>query len=225
MGCEAWGTEYKSARSIIQQGANEGLVIIPGEFEATSGSIIRTDFSVKWSWRENLQYSLSLRESDWLVHSLFRGLYIGRALFLASGSVSLFQGRASPVAALMMAVFLATSFPGNYIAGWLGEFYSPIIPTQFFLMIEAIAAAPAAIIWAFDRPLLKLLKRHEDARQALAPRLVWEIGQRWTLEKSSIEEVVFSTPSKEPMAPISMSSFPTSSAFAKAIRSCSPLTL
>ena len=57
---------------------------------------------------------------------------------------------------MMMGVWLATSFVGNFLAGWLGSFWSSMDKSHFFLMIAGIAAAAGLVIWAFNRPL----KRH-----------------------------------------------------------------
>ena len=59
---------------------------------------------------------------------------------------------------MLMGVWLATSFTGNLLAGWLGSFWSGMPKGNFFLMIAAIAAAAGLVIWAFDRPLRPLLK-------------------------------------------------------------------
>ena len=54
---------------------------------------------------------------------------------------------------MMMGVWLATSFIGGFLAGWLGSLWSAMDKTQFFLMIAAIAAAAGVAIAAFNRPL------------------------------------------------------------------------
>src|SRR5215210_2144277 len=54
---------------------------------------------------------------------------------------------------MLMGVWLATSFTGNFLAGWLGSFWSGMEKASFFLMIAAIAAVAGLVIWAFDRPL------------------------------------------------------------------------
>jgi proton-dependent oligopeptide transporter, POT family len=59
---------------------------------------------------------------------------------------------------MMMGVWLATSFIGNFLAGYLGSFWSTMAKPDFFLMIAAVAFAAAAVIWAFDRPLRTALK-------------------------------------------------------------------
>jgi len=60
---------------------------------------------------------------------------------------------------MMMGVWLATSFTGNFIAGYLGSFWSTMAKPNFFLMIAGVAMAGAAVIWAFDRPLRPALRR------------------------------------------------------------------
>jgi POT family proton-dependent oligopeptide transporter len=58
---------------------------------------------------------------------------------------------------MLMGLWLATSFTGNFIAGWLGSFWSTMDKPSFFLMIAAIAAIAAAVIAAFNRPLKPVL--------------------------------------------------------------------
>jgi POT family proton-dependent oligopeptide transporter len=60
---------------------------------------------------------------------------------------------------MMMGVWLATSFTGNFIAGWLGSFWSQMDKVHFFVMIAAIAAAAGATIAAFNCPLRAILKQ------------------------------------------------------------------
>jgi POT family proton-dependent oligopeptide transporter len=59
---------------------------------------------------------------------------------------------------MMMGVWLATSFTGNFIAGWLGSLWSRMDKPHFFLMIAAIAALAGLTIAAFNRPLRAILK-------------------------------------------------------------------
>jgi proton-dependent oligopeptide transporter, POT family len=60
--------------------------------------------------------------------------------------------------AMMMGAWLGTSFIGNFLAGYLGSFWSSMTKPNFFLMIAGIALAAGAVIWAFDQPLRKALK-------------------------------------------------------------------
>jgi POT family proton-dependent oligopeptide transporter len=59
---------------------------------------------------------------------------------------------------MLMGIWLATSFTGNFIAGWLGSLWSGMDKHTFFLMIAAIAAAAGGAIWAFKQPLKPALK-------------------------------------------------------------------
>jgi POT family proton-dependent oligopeptide transporter len=59
---------------------------------------------------------------------------------------------------MMMGVWLATSFTGNFIAGYLGSFWSHMDKVHFFLMIAAIAGLAGLVIWSFNRPLQAILK-------------------------------------------------------------------
>jgi POT family proton-dependent oligopeptide transporter len=60
---------------------------------------------------------------------------------------------------MMMGVWLATSFLGGFLAGWLGSFWSAMDKTQFFVMIAAIAGVAGIAIAAFNRPLRPILQR------------------------------------------------------------------
>jgi POT family proton-dependent oligopeptide transporter len=60
--------------------------------------------------------------------------------------------------AMMMGVWLATIFVGNFLAGYLGSFWSTMHKPAFFVMIAAIAFAAGVTIWAFDRPLRAALR-------------------------------------------------------------------
>jgi proton-dependent oligopeptide transporter, POT family len=51
------------------------------------------------------------------------------------------------ILSMMMGVWLATSFVGGFLAGWLGSFWSRMEKPEFFLMIAAIAALAGATIF------------------------------------------------------------------------------
>jgi POT family proton-dependent oligopeptide transporter len=59
---------------------------------------------------------------------------------------------------MMMGVWLGTSFLGNFLAGYLGSFWSSMDKPAFFMMIASIAFAAAVAIWAVERPLRSALK-------------------------------------------------------------------
>ena len=57
----------------------------------------------------------------------------------------------------LMGVWLATSFAGTFLAGWLGGFWSTMAKGDFFLMIATIAGAAGVAIVAGAAPLKKIL--------------------------------------------------------------------
>ncbi len=62
------------------------------------------------------------------------------------------------VLSLMMGVWLATSFVGNFMAGWLGSFWSSMEKPAFFVMIAGLAALAGLAIVAMNRPLRRTLQ-------------------------------------------------------------------
>ena len=65
---------------------------------------------------------------------------------------------------MLMGFWLATSFAGNFLAGWLGSFWSVMDKLIFFLMI---AASPRS---AGDHHLgLRSAVAQRDAGKAVAP--------------------------------------------------------
>jgi POT family proton-dependent oligopeptide transporter len=59
---------------------------------------------------------------------------------------------------MMMGIWLATSFTGNFLAGWLGSFWSRMGKPEFFLMIAAISALAGVMIFACRWPLRGALR-------------------------------------------------------------------
>ena len=89
---------------------------------------------------------------------LFRGHHARRALSFADRPLARHQGRAGPLLSMMMGVWLATSFTGNFLAGWLGSFWTGMDKRDFFLMIAAIAAAAAVVILMCNGLLRRALR-------------------------------------------------------------------
>jgi proton-dependent oligopeptide transporter, POT family len=57
------------------------------------------------------------------------------------------------ILSMMMGVWLATSFTGGFLAGWLGSFWSRMEKLHFFLMIAAISALAGVVIFLCRWPL------------------------------------------------------------------------
>jgi proton-dependent oligopeptide transporter, POT family len=88
----------------------------------------------------------------WLL-AYFIVMTIGE-LYLSPTSLSLVSKVApAPFLSMLMGLWLATSFVGNLLSGWLGSFWSSMDKAHFFLMIAAIAVTASAAIFAVNRPL------------------------------------------------------------------------
>jgi POT family proton-dependent oligopeptide transporter len=88
----------------------------------------------------------------WLL-AYFAIITIGE-LYLSPTGLSLVSKVApASILSMMMGVWLGTSFTGNFIAGWLGSYWSSMQKANFFLLTAAIAALAALAVWAFNRPL------------------------------------------------------------------------
>ena len=98
--------------------------------------------------------------ASWLWLFTFSVVITTAELYLSPTGLSLVS-KVAPVRylSMMMGVWLATSFIGNIMAGYLGSFWSGMAKANFFLMIAAVAIAAGAVIWAFDRPLRTALSR------------------------------------------------------------------
>ena len=62
------------------------------------------------------------------------------------------------ILSMMMGVWLATSFTGGFLAGWLGSFWSRMDKPHFFLMIAAISALAGVLIFLCRWPLRGTLR-------------------------------------------------------------------
>jgi proton-dependent oligopeptide transporter, POT family len=88
-------------------------------------------------------------QANWLwLFGYFVIVTIGE-LYLSPVGLSLVT-KIAPVRILsmMMGVWLATSFVGGFLAGWLGSFWGRMAKPDFFLTIAAIAAFAGAAIFA-----------------------------------------------------------------------------
>lgn len=98
-------------------------------------------------------------------------LTIGELYFSPVG-LSLYAKAAPPqIAGFMMAVFLATSSPGNFLAGYLGSYWSGMDKVHFFLMIAAIIGCAAPVIWIFKFPIERILAKRRTLEAAADPML------------------------------------------------------
>jgi POT family proton-dependent oligopeptide transporter len=81
-------------------------------------------------------------------------------LYLSPTGLSLVTKVApASILSLMMGLWLATSFVGNLMAGWLGGFWSSMDRPSFFLVIAGVSALGAAAIWSVRSALGSALER------------------------------------------------------------------
>jgi proton-dependent oligopeptide transporter, POT family len=97
-------------------------------------------------------------EASWLwLFAFFAALTVGE-LYLSPVSLSLVSKTApTRMLSLTMGLWLTTTFVGNLLAGWLGSFWSGMDKAGFFAMCAGLAALAGAMIFAFNRPLQKVL--------------------------------------------------------------------
>jgi POT family proton-dependent oligopeptide transporter len=97
----------------------------------------------------------------WLVGAMAL-LTIGE-LYLSPVSLSLFS-KAAParVASLMMGVNFLSNCAGNFLAGYLGQFWEGMHKTAFFGMIAVVSLATSVAIFVLSRVLNPVLRAREQ---------------------------------------------------------------
>jgi len=95
---------------------------------------------------------------SWLwLFGYFFVLTVGE-LYLSPTSLSLVTKVApASLLSMMMGVWLATSFVGGFLAGYLGTFWSSMSKDHFFLVLAVISAAAGLMISLLIRPLRSIL--------------------------------------------------------------------
>jgi POT family proton-dependent oligopeptide transporter len=100
---------------------------------------------------------------NWIWAVVYFAILTTGELYFSPVGLSLYAKAAPPqLASSMMAVFLATSFPGNLLAGYIGSYWDGMDKTQFFLMIAAIIGAATPVILLFNAPMHRLLKKEPE---------------------------------------------------------------
>ena len=97
-------------------------------------------------------------QASWLwLFAYFVVLTVGE-LYLSPTSLS-WVTKVAPASLLsmMMGLWLATSFAGGFLAGYLGTFWPSMTHTGFFLMLAIISAVAGLVIVLLSRPLRPVL--------------------------------------------------------------------
>jgi proton-dependent oligopeptide transporter, POT family len=104
-------------------------------------------------------YTASGGKANWLWLFLYFVIITIGELYLSPVGLSLVSKVApARVLSLMMGVWLSTSFLGNFLAGWLGSYWSSMEKPNFFFMIAGVAAAAGLSIILLNKPLRKSLQ-------------------------------------------------------------------
>jgi proton-dependent oligopeptide transporter, POT family len=94
----------------------------------------------------------------WWLFAYFVVITIGE-LYLSPIGLSLVSKIApARMISTMMGLWFGTSFIGNFVAGWLGSFWSSMDKMSFFIMIAAAAESAGVVTWSFNRPLKGILQ-------------------------------------------------------------------
>ncbi|MEJ2377288.1 MAG: peptide MFS transporter [Pseudolabrys sp.] len=98
-------------------------------------------------------------QASWLwLFAFFLTITVGE-LYLSPTSLSLVTKVApARLLSMMMGVWLASSFIGNFLAGFLGTYWSSMRKESFFLMLAIIAAAAGMAVALLHRPLRGVLR-------------------------------------------------------------------
>ena len=79
-------------------------------------------------------------------------------LYLSPIGLSLVTKVSPPrIVSMMMGMWLASSFFGNFLSGWIGTFYDDMSKTAFFFLLAAIGVGTGAAMWAFNKPLKRAI--------------------------------------------------------------------
>jgi POT family proton-dependent oligopeptide transporter len=98
--------------------------------------------------------------ASWMWLLPFFAVYTFGELYVSPIGLAL-VARVAPVQVLsmMMGFWFIANFVGNTLAGYLGSFWDKMDKPHFFLLVAAIPAVAAVVIWLFDRPLRPILEK------------------------------------------------------------------
>jgi len=106
---------------------------------------------------------------SWLWLLLFFAMITLGELYFSPIGLALTARVAPPqVLSMMMGSWLATSFFGNELQGFIGTYFSILNNTQFFLLCSAVGALAGVIFWLFNFPLKATLQKEAHMPPELA---------------------------------------------------------
>jgi POT family proton-dependent oligopeptide transporter len=98
-------------------------------------------------------------QASWLWLFAFFVVITTGELYLSPTSLSLIT-KVAPLhlLSMMMGMWLATNFIANFLAGFIGTFWSSMSKAEFFLLLAMLSAAGGVTIALMQRPLRAVLK-------------------------------------------------------------------
>jgi POT family proton-dependent oligopeptide transporter len=135
-----------------RQGANEPSTLI----KMAIGLFLN---AVSWLIMLAAVYAAGDGKASWLwLFAFFVTITVGE-LYLSPTSLSLVTKMApARLLSTMMGLWLAAIFIGNFLAGFIGSFWSSMAKGDFFLLLAAISAGAGLAITLMRRPLRAILK-------------------------------------------------------------------
>ena len=97
---------------------------------------------------------------SWLwLFAFFAVITTGELYFSPIGLALTARVAPPQVLSMMMGFWLATSFFGNLLQGYIGSYYSSMTKVNFFLLCAAVGAVAGTIFWLFNFPLKSILHK------------------------------------------------------------------
>jgi POT family proton-dependent oligopeptide transporter len=92
----------------------------------------------------------------WLVGTVY--MFTMGELFLSPIGLSLVTKIApKPILSMMMGIWFLSSFFGNYMAGFIGTFYTKMSSDAFFMLLTAMGIVTGVVFFVLRRPLEKVI--------------------------------------------------------------------
>jgi len=104
-----------------------------------------------------LSWSAGGERTGWMWLALFFALFTFGELFILPTGLGLFARLApSHMGATTVGAWFLITFSGSLCAGLAGSLWSRLGPTAFFLLLAALAAASAAMLWRLNAALASI---------------------------------------------------------------------
>ena len=112
-----------------------------------------------WRGTVDAAWNAGVGKASWVWLLVYFVVITVGELYLSPTSLSLVTKIApASLLSMMMGVWLATSFAGNFLAGYLGSFWSSMGKIEFFVMLAIISGTASAAIVLLSYPLRSVLR-------------------------------------------------------------------